>query len=270
MAVTNANSHGWFESWMQGREHDRGLQEQQTEESLVQFEEDDETRLEQALVRTSLTLTLLSTGNLVRSAAGKLKQLHFGWVDVEGRVQSEERIGRGRYRKMEGEDSKPSRKHPFQPICTPYCCLQQSQDLDLKIRSQSSRKKKHAAAAARALRSATLEDVLRVKEEQQIWGKKAPTKDAGRISSNYTDSCVGKGGGKRKGTPTSARIQMLCFNGHDWEEIAQESLVGPQQRKKMRPGSQGRGSDGYGRERKQCRELQESRSGEEEGGITVV
>ncbi|RRT39087.1 hypothetical protein B296_00052483 [Ensete ventricosum] len=100
--------------------------------------------------------------------------------------------------------------------------------------------KKHAAAAARALRSATLEDVLRVKEEQQIWGKKAPTKDAGRISSNYTDSCVGKGGGKRKGTPTSARIQMLCFDGRDWEEIAQESLVGPQQRKKMRPGSQGR------------------------------
>ncbi|KAJ8504560.1 hypothetical protein OPV22_005446 [Ensete ventricosum] len=75
MAVTNANSHGWFESWMQGREHDRGLQEQQTEESLVQFEEDDETRLEQAL-------TLLSTGNLVRSAAGKLKQLHFGWMNV--------------------------------------------------------------------------------------------------------------------------------------------------------------------------------------------
>ncbi|URE01772.1 Plant pleckstrin region [Musa troglodytarum] len=71
----NANSHGWFESWIQGREHDQGLQKQQTEESLVHFEEDDKTRLEQAV-------TLLSAGNLVRSAAGKLKQLHFGCMNV--------------------------------------------------------------------------------------------------------------------------------------------------------------------------------------------
>ena len=56
MAVMNVNSQGWFESWMQGGELDQGLQEQQTEENLVQFEEDDKTRLEQALVRTSLTL----------------------------------------------------------------------------------------------------------------------------------------------------------------------------------------------------------------------
>ncbi|URE01768.1 Plant pleckstrin region [Musa troglodytarum] len=58
-----------------GREHDQGLQKQQTEESLVHFEEDDKTRLEQAV-------TLLSAGNLVRSAAGKLKQLHFGCMNV--------------------------------------------------------------------------------------------------------------------------------------------------------------------------------------------
>ncbi|CAL9045285.1 unnamed protein product [Musa banksii] len=64
--------------WSNGGELDQGLQEQQTEESLVQFEEDDKTRLEQAL-------TLLSTGNLVRS--GKLKQLHFGWMNV-GRMKA--------------------------------------------------------------------------------------------------------------------------------------------------------------------------------------
>ncbi|XP_065039417.1 VAN3-binding protein-like [Musa acuminata AAA Group] len=64
--------------WSNGGELDQGLQEQQTEENLVQFEEDDKTRLEQAL-------TLLSTGNLVRS--GKLKQLHFGWMNV-GRMKA--------------------------------------------------------------------------------------------------------------------------------------------------------------------------------------
>ncbi|CAL9102520.1 unnamed protein product [Musa acuminata var. zebrina] len=64
--------------WSNGGELDQGLQEQQIEESLVQFEEDDKTRLEQAL-------TLLSTGNLVRS--GKLKQLHFGWMNV-GRMKA--------------------------------------------------------------------------------------------------------------------------------------------------------------------------------------
>ncbi|XP_065030502.1 VAN3-binding protein-like [Musa acuminata AAA Group] len=58
-----------------GREHDQELEEKQTEESDVHFDEDDKLRLEQVL-------TLLSTGNLVQSAVGKHKQLHTSWMKV--------------------------------------------------------------------------------------------------------------------------------------------------------------------------------------------
>ncbi|RRT76437.1 hypothetical protein B296_00008606 [Ensete ventricosum] len=83
---------------------------------------------------------------------------------------------------------------------------------DLEIRSQSSREVERAASATRALWSVMLEDVLRAKEEQQIWWKMAPTKAASGISSNYTDGCGGRGGGggggERKGAPTSSCIHM--------------------------------------------------------------
>ncbi|CAL9209922.1 unnamed protein product [Musa hybrid cultivar] len=69
-----ATTDGRFEPFlMQGREHDQELEEKQTEESDVHFDEDDKLRLEQ---------TLLSTGNLVQSAVGKHKQLHTSWMKV--------------------------------------------------------------------------------------------------------------------------------------------------------------------------------------------
>ena len=52
-----ATTDGRFEPFlMQGREHDQELEEKQTEESDVHFDEDDKLRLEQVLVRTSPTL----------------------------------------------------------------------------------------------------------------------------------------------------------------------------------------------------------------------